>query len=116
MTALQEGTLYCIFCDEDLPEGSKACLSCQEYKGLRVREPGLQAGEDLDPQVTLHVACKICGVFHRLVVSKAARKAHREGALVQEAFPQVSPGERELFFVSRICPTCWDSLMGPEEE
>ena len=38
------------------------------------------------------------------------------GELVQDVFPELTPEERELYFISHICPTCWDSLFGVEED
>lgn len=38
------------------------------------------------------------------------------GKLVQDVFPELTPEERELYFISHICPMCWDSLFGVEED
>lgn len=37
------------------------------------------------------------------------------GEHVQDVFPELSAEERELYFISHICPTCWDSLFGVED-
>lgn len=34
---------------------------------------------------------------------------------IQEVFPDMSPENREMF-VSGICPTCWNVMLGEEDE
>lgn len=36
------------------------------------------------------------------------------GEIVQNVFPELSADDRELFFISHICPVCWDSIFGVE--
>ena len=35
---------------------------------------------------------------------------------VQDMFPELTPGEREFFFLSHICPECWDKLMKEDDD
>lgn len=41
---------------------------------------------------------------------------YMQGENVATLFPDISPEERELYFISHICPTCWDNLFGEEED
>lgn len=34
---------------------------------------------------------------------------------VQDLFPQLDAGERELFFMSHLCKGCWKKVMGGDE-
>ena len=40
---------------------------------------------------------------------------YMQGENVATLFPDISPEERELYFISHICPTCWDDLFGIED-
>ena len=35
---------------------------------------------------------------------------------IQDMFPELTPGEREFFFLSHICPECWDKLMKEDDD
>lgn len=39
-------------------------------------------------------------------------KAHH----VQDVFPDWSPADRELYFMSGICGACWGKMMTPSED
>ena len=59
--------------------------------------------------------CVRCGVTHT-VMADAIDVAHWEqGALIQEALPYLSAGERELF-ISGICGACFDNMFPPDPE
>ena len=55
-----------------------------------------------------------CGQRSELDVNEAAHLAWRHGALIQDAFPGLSPDERELLMTGTH-PACWDAMF-PEEE
>ena len=58
--------------------------------------------------------CPYCDTSWTLKVSKDAfNKFKYEGVHVQDAFPDMSPDERELL-VSGICNTCWDKIFTDE--
>lgn len=42
--------------------------------------------------------------------SKLARL--KAGELVKDVFPELSLDERDLFFITHICPKCWDEWNG----
>lgn len=58
------------------------------------------------------VKCPQCGQeFSReFDDSKLARL--KAGELVQDVFTELSADERELFFITHLCPKCWDDLFG----
>ena len=39
-----------------------------------------------------------------------------DGALSQEAFPEVPPHWREFLFLSGLCPNCFDELLGVDND
>lgn len=63
--------------------------------------------------------CPCCGGTHRLEVpgAKAARwaEARRAGTRVQDFWPELSPAQREEFFISGVCDACWPKDP-PEDE
>lgn len=62
---------------------------------------------------TLHIGikCRLCGERYILLVRPQDWTAYNAGALVQDAFPYLSPAERELF-VSHTCERCWNEMFG----
>lgn len=59
--------------------------------------------------------CCVCGRSSVAEVKVDALRAWQAGALVQQAFPDMSPAEREVL-VSGTHPDCWQTLMGDEDE
>lgn len=50
-----------------------------------------------------------------LPVTEGQMQAYLEGALLQHAFPNLSPAERE-FIKTGVTEQEWNSVMGPEPE
>lgn len=50
--------------------------------------------------------CRFCGSEQFLIVSIDALVRYENGALVQDAFPELSPGQRDLL-TKGICEPCW---------
>ena len=65
--------------------------------------------------VRYSTACPQCKQYWNVVVDKDAFDKYVGGMLTQDAFPELPASEREIF-ITGVCPTCWDKLMGPEEE
>ncbi len=63
----------------------------------------------------IQATCARCGILHETAVSEDAYMAYARGAMVQEAFPNMSADYRELFFLSGICGPCFDILF-PEDD
>lgn len=62
---------------------------------------------------TISRQCPICGKVNTITVDTKVlndgMQAYRSGALIQNAFPTLSPSERE-FFITGICDKCWDAM------
>lgn len=68
-----------------------------------------------DDQVLVAVTCQgPCKERFEVIVPASAVVAHNngKGAAVQDAYPMLSPDQRDLFFQSGLCVKCWDHLMG----
>ena len=66
-------------------------------------------------EVTIVTRCPFCGRANERAVNEADYLDWQDGALVQNAFPYLSADEREML-ISGICPTCWESTFGGEDE
>lgn len=60
---------------------------------------------------TSKVSCVQCGKSHDLPVTTEQLLRWKSGELIQNAMPQLTKADRELF-VSGVCGTCWISLFG----
>ena len=60
------------------------------------------------------IPCYICKKEYELEVKPADVKCFNEGAHVQDAFPYLTAGERELI-LSRTCNTCFDKMFEEED-
>lgn len=67
-----------------------------------------------DNDVSLIIRCRMCGIDHRVMVNSAHLDDYENGELVQNAFPYLTPDERELF-ISRTCGKCFDKMFGGED-
>jgi hypothetical protein len=63
----------------------------------------------------IKATCIECKKEFSLTVTAGEYDSFREGAFVQDAFPNLTPGERELL-ISSMCETCFDKLFEREEE
>lgn len=59
--------------------------------------------------------CLVCGEEGTLTVSVEGLRRREQGALIQEAFPELSPAEREQLKLG-YHPKCWDELFAPFDE
>lgn len=59
--------------------------------------------------------CIACQKRSEMVVSEAGWAAFMKGALVQQAFPEMSADQRELL-ISGTHPKCWDEMFAGVEE
>lgn len=65
-------------------------------------------------RTTIDIRCKICGTVESIQVYVADMTKWKEGHLIQDAFPYLTPSGRELL-VSHICDTCFDKIFGGDE-
>ena len=64
----------------------------------------------------IHKQCTSCKKIYHIEVNKKDLYAYmNDGKLIQNAFPYLSAGERELI-ISGICDTCFNDMMKDDEE
>ena len=59
--------------------------------------------------------CCFCGERSKIWVDLSAYSAWQSGTLLQDAFPNVSPSERELLKMGTH-PACWDAMFGDPDD
>ena len=68
---------------------------------------------DTHTMTTLERNCPFCGKKHSITVDSdelnRGMEAYRNGALIQNAFPNFTPSQRE-FILTGICDKCWKSM------
>lgn len=66
--------------------------------------------------IDVMVTCPFCGETSFVTVPMEGLVVWMSGEmLIQEALPEVSASVREQL-ISGICPDCWNSMFGEEEE
>lgn len=60
-------------------------------------------------KVEIHVPCRRCGEEIPVSVRPNDLTDWKNGKLIQNAMPYLTPGERELF-ISGTCDKCWDKM------
>ncbi len=58
--------------------------------------------------------CMMCGDTSRIEVDRDQYLAWRRGTLIQQAFPEMSPADRE-HLKSGTHPACWDDMTKGED-
>lgn len=61
---------------------------------------------------TISATCKNCNKVEEAVVESSALFAYNQGELVQNAFPEMSPADREFYFKSGLCGDCFNAMFG----
>ena len=57
------------------------------------------------------MTCAFCGKFHLVEVDLEQLEAWRNGELIQNAMPDLTPVEREQL-ISGLCPKCQAEMFG----
>ena len=65
--------------------------------------------------VKIPCKCPFCGAFYWIFSEQKNWDAYEAGALVQDAFPDLTATERESI-ISGICATCQDEVFGEDED
>lgn len=65
--------------------------------------------------IYLEATCPLCNHTNSIMVYADDYYAWQNGTLIQDAFPYLSPDDREML-ISGICPFCWEKMFGEEEE
>lgn len=60
--------------------------------------------------------CIECGEESFASITSKEYDLYQRGAFASQAFPNLTAGERELFFLSGICDICWDILFAEDDE
>lgn len=66
-------------------------------------------------EICVVTQCPFCGRGNEVEVNEVDYWDWQDGVLAQDAFPYLSADEREML-ISGICPTCWDTMFGSDEE
>lgn len=74
----------------------------------------METREILNPK-TITKKCVFCGKDVILTVDELDYMKYEGGMYVQDCFPYLSAGEREMF-ISGVCPECFEETFGKEEE
>lgn len=64
-------------------------------------------------KIDVTTTCPVCGENHILSLEQDQLKKYKEGAYIQDAFPDLPPDERELL-LSGIDAACWRKAFGPD--
>jgi len=59
--------------------------------------------------------CILCKNVYTFTVEQADLERYNNGEKIQNCFPYLDKGDRELF-ISRTCSTCFDDLFGSVDE
>lgn len=59
--------------------------------------------------ITIGFDCPMCGAHHALTVELEQYLNYLDGELIQDAFPKMSPTDRERF-LSGFCPDCQEEI------
>lgn len=73
-----------------------------------------EMSQDTKPQIWTRIEtprCSWCGYKGELEVPMSGLVARNQGALIQDAFPEMSRPEREQI-VSGTHPECWEKMFG----
>lgn len=61
----------------------------------------------------LIIKCTQCGKeFKKVFPDDKISKFIQGKELVQDIFPELTDDERELYFITHLCPECWDNIFG----
>lgn len=64
---------------------------------------------------TVRIECVDCHKVYSFEINPQDYIDWQRGKLIQQAFPYLPPGKRELI-KSQICDACWDKLFNIDEE
>ena len=65
---------------------------------------------------SVSIRCPLCGTVQELEIPEEGLARYLSGAYLQDAFPDLSPGEREAL-ITGLCDTCWEEMtQGPDDE
>ena len=68
-----------------------------------------------NPMTSKTVECRLCGSPQQIVAPVSSFMAWHSGEYVQNAFPLLSAGDREML-ISQTCDKCWKDMFGDDED
>ena len=68
-----------------------------------------------DDYICVEVDCTCCEIGYLIGTTKSGYVAWLEGALIQDAMPELDKSIREMF-ISGTCPKCWDEIFATDED
>ena len=86
-------------------------LSCQMRYGITRRKVE-KMSDPMDMEFELQ--CMYCDYEETITIAEALYIAWHNGMLIQDAFPFLTAGQRELM-LSNTCDTCWNKFF-PEDD
>lgn len=61
----------------------------------------------------LTIKCNQCGKeFKKEFPDEKISRFIQGKELIQRIFPELSDDDRELYFITHLCPKCWDDIFG----
>ena len=70
---------------------------------------------DKEGQTYAQIPCTWCKTVVDIPVTMIQIERWRNGAMIQQAMPQLSKDLREMF-ISGTCAKCWDQMFPPEDD
>lgn len=64
--------------------------------------------------INYDITCRRCGNIVTLSIRDKDLTDWRSGKYAQDAFPYLSPSQRELI-ISQTCGSCWTAIFGDDE-
>ena len=71
--------------------------------------------EAMFENVTVLTFCPKCNGTNEVRFSLDSYRRWNQGALIQEAIPELNADEREMLMTG-ICPGCWDKMFPEDDE
>lgn len=65
--------------------------------------------------VDIPAECPVCKTKSLIRVAKTDYERYKGGTLIQNAFPYLTPDEREAIMTG-ICPECWNKMFPVDDE
>lgn len=69
----------------------------------------------MNSTMIVRTICPVCGDASEVPVPTEGYRAYQAGALIQDALPGLSPGQREALLTG-TCDPCWERLFPPDAD
>ncbi len=82
---------------------------------MGVIKPFIKLSESRNERTPLVITCTSCGKDHHFDVATDSFESWTRGAFIQDAMPDLSSNDREMF-ISGMCGECFDKMFPDEED